>query len=70
MSKHLWKPGESGNIQGRPKLSPEERAAWLALATRSREKLAEKLEAPDASPAFIVKVAELAADRAYGGTFK
>ena len=45
MSKHLWKPGESGNIQGRPKLSPEERAAWLALATRSREKLAEKLEA-------------------------
>lgn len=47
-------------------MSPEERIAWQALATKCREKIELLVESGELPPATLAKFAELALDRAYG----
>lgn len=61
-----WKPGQTGNPGGRPKMPPEEREAWRALAIKSRVKLDELLDDPETPIQMIPKIAEIANNRAWG----
>lgn len=47
-------------------MPPEERQAWEILAKEAREKLAARLADPEISNGLLAKIAELAADRAWG----
>lgn len=47
-------------------MTPEERTAWRILANKSREKLAEILDAEDVAPSVVAKIAEISANRAWG----
>jgi hypothetical protein len=64
MNSGQFKPGNSGG--GRPKMPPEERAAWMALATKARGKLEAMLEDGSLPPAIVARIAEVASDMAWG----
>lgn len=61
-----FQPGQSGNPGGRPKMSPEERERWKALATKARGKLEALVDSADCPPNTLTKIAEIASDQAYG----
>jgi hypothetical protein len=58
--------GQSGNPGGRPKMSDDERKAWQVLAGESRERLAELIHDKDTPAAVVTRIAEIAANRAWG----
>lgn len=62
----MFQKGQSGNPGGRRKMPEEEREKWRALATKARDKLQELIDSGEANPQLIAKIAELAANRAYG----
>jgi hypothetical protein len=59
-------PGNSANPGGRPHMTPEEREKWKALANKCLARLNDLADDEDASPQFLVKCAEVAANRAWG----
>jgi hypothetical protein len=59
-------PGNNANPGGRPKMTPEEREKWKALANKCLARLNELADDGGASPQFLVKCAEVAANRAWG----
>lgn len=64
-----FKPGQSGNPNGRPKQTQEQKdalAAIRALAPKAAEIMAEILADAKAPPAVRVKVANDILDRTYG----
>ena len=61
-----FKKGQVANPGGRPKINPEERKAWEVLAIKARSKLEEILSADDVQPQVVTKIAEIAANRAWG----
>jgi hypothetical protein len=61
-----FEPGKSGNPGGRPKMSPEEREHWKALAAKARGKLEALVDSADCPPNTLTKIAEIASDQAYG----
>lgn len=64
-----FKPGSSGNPEGRPKHTPEQRDALEAvksLAPDAVETMACMLKAKDTPPSLKVRIAEIVLDRTYG----
>lgn len=62
----MFEPGKSGNPGGRPKMTPEQRKRWQALAEACLDKLEEMANDPETPKQLIVKITELAADRGWG----
>ncbi|MBE3142532.1 MAG: hypothetical protein IMZ61_01205 [Planctomycetes bacterium] len=58
--------GNNANPGGRPKISPEEREAWAALAIKGRARLAKMVDADETAPNVVTKITEIAANRAWG----
>jgi hypothetical protein len=61
----LFEKGNPGG-PGRPKMPPEERERWKALAAKARAKLEEMVDSGDCPPNTLTKIAEIASDQAYG----
>lgn len=64
-----FKSGSSGNPEGRPKHTPEQRDALEAvksLAPHAVEAMERLLTAEDTPPALKVRIAEIVLDRTYG----
>ena len=61
----LFEKGNPGG-PGRPKMPPEERAKWLALSEKARDKLDIMIDSADCPPNIVAKIAEIATDRAWG----
>ena len=59
-------PGNCANPGGRPKMSPEVRADWQALADKCLAKCKEIADRDDIRPETLIKLTEVAADRGYG----
>lgn len=59
-----WKPGQSGNPRGRPKIDPEVKALLAAKGPRAIERICELIESDDERIALMA--AKEIADRAYG----
>lgn len=62
----MFEPGKSGNPGGRPKMTPEQRKRWQALAEACLDKLEEMANDPETPKQLIIKITELAADRGWG----
>jgi len=58
--------GNCANPGGRPKMDPAERAKWADLAKKAREKLEILLETGECNPTVVARIAEIAANRAWG----
>ena len=68
-NKTSFKPGQSGNPNGRPKRTAEEKDALeqiRKLAPRVPAMLQEIMEDKNASPAYKLKVADIILERTYG----
>lgn len=61
-----FKPGQSGNPDGRPKLPPELKARARELSPHALEVLAQIMDDEDAAETARIKAAELIINRAYG----
>lgn len=61
-----WKPGESGNPSGRPKIDPDLVAACRALTLNAVEVLKAVMTDDHATPSSRVSAAEAILDRAWG----
>jgi hypothetical protein len=61
-----FKPGKSGNPDGRPKLPPELKDTLRGLSPRAVEILTEIMENPESQPAARIRAAEIILNRAYG----
>ena len=66
MSSTLWKPGQSGNPSGRPKVNTELRAKARAHTDAAINALVEVLSSKKASPSARVMAANSLLDRGYG----
>lgn len=73
MGSHLWKPGQSGNPNGRPKLPAEVKEAIKSNGVKGTERMRELLDDDAAwgpkgwlDAKTQVKLAEVAMVRAYG----
>lgn len=58
--------GNCANPGGRPKMDPAERGKWADLAKKAREKLEILLETGECNPTVVARIAEIAANRAWG----
>lgn len=61
-----YQKGQSGNPGGRKKMSDEDKERWEALAHKSLDRMEKLLEATDTPPNIVTKIAEIAANRAWG----
>lgn len=61
-----WKPGQSGNPNGRPKMTPEARQALADLVPKAVRALGRVLESDEAPAAATISAAREVLDRNFG----
>lgn len=63
---HAFKPGQSGNPNGRPKVPKEFRELAKANSTKALEIIIEIMKDPKSKPGDRLRAAEMIMDRAWG----